>query len=126
MEQQGVVTYVHYAKSPICGDWVLPWDELPDELRVIAGHEGRVHEKRFRDQWRSDRVYVHELPAEHPILNNGTGYSTEKCWAYEVEPVGRLEFDPERGGHLVTSRTCERARVLCCLHCPTAPAEPCS
>ncbi len=31
--------YVHYAKAPIVGEWVVPWDELSDDLRARAGHE---------------------------------------------------------------------------------------
>jgi len=110
--------YVHYAKAPIVGEWVVPWDELSDVLRALAGHEARVHESRFRDQWRSDRVYVHELPDGSPFLNIGAAYSASDCWAYKVEPLPPLELDPERGGHLVSSRICSRARIVSCLHSP--------
>lgn len=112
--------YVHYAKAPIVGGWVLPWDELPEELRASAGHSGRVHKGRFRGQWRSDRVYIHDRPEGMPLLNNGFGYSTDRAWAYEVEPVPPIEVDPELGGHYPTSRICPKARVLCCLHEPLA------
>lgn len=111
-------TFVHYAKSPIVGGWVVPWDELSESLRIAAGHEAKVHEGRFRDQWRSNRVYVHELAPGAPILNIGTTYSSEAAWVYEVEPMLPLELDPERGGHLISSRICSRARILRCLHEP--------
>jgi hypothetical protein len=108
--------YVHYAKAPIVGDWVEPWDQLSDDLRASAGHEARVYENRLREQWHSDRVYVHELPEGSPFLNIGTAYSTAEHWVYEVDPAPPLESDPEWGGHLRTSRTCARARVVSCLH----------
>lgn len=112
------ILYIHYASRPIEGEWILPWDELPDQLREVVGHQGRVHEGRFREQWRSDRVYVHELRPGGPLLDIGTTYSSRECWAYRVEPVPPLEPDPERGGHLASSRICQRARVLECLHSP--------
>lgn len=108
--------YVHYAKAPIVGGWVVPWDELPDDLRVSAGHAARVYERRLREQWDSSSVYVHELPEGSPFLNIGTAYSTDENWVYEVDPQPPLGADPEWGGHLPTSRTCARARVVCCLH----------
>lgn len=110
--------YVHYAASPLDGEWLIPWDELRADQRDRAGHQGRVHEKRFREQWRSDRAYVHELPIGFPVLHIGTGYSCDDCWAYRVEPMPPLELDPERNGHLVTSRICPRARIAECLHRP--------
>jgi hypothetical protein len=112
--------YVHYSKSPIVGGWVVPWIELSDVLRTTAGNEGRVHANRFPEQWRSDRVYIHELDADSPILNIGTAYSGESCWAYEVDPVDPIDIDPERNGHIVSSRICVRARVTRILHSPTA------
>lgn len=36
--------------------------------------------------------------------------SGSACWACRVDPDPPLESDPERGGHLVTSRICPRAR----------------
>ena len=110
--------FVHYAKAPIVGELVVPWTELPEELRATAGHEGRVHAERFREQWRSDRVYVHELPFGFPPLHLSTGYATRAHWIYEVDPDPPLEADPERNGHLVTSRICPRARVIRCLYSP--------
>jgi hypothetical protein len=110
--------YVHYAKAPIVGEWVVPWDQLSDDLRAIAGHEARVYEKRLREQWRSDRVFVHELPDGSPFFNIGTTYATAEYWVYEVDPVPPFESDPEWGGHLPTSRTCARARVVSCLYQP--------
>jgi hypothetical protein len=114
----GSSLYVHYAKSPIVGDCVIPWDELDDDLRAVAGHEARVHERRFPEQWRSDRVYIHEFPSCASVLNIGTGYSSESSWVYEVDPVPPIELDPERNGHLSTSRICLRALVIGCLHRP--------
>jgi hypothetical protein len=114
---------VHYAKSPIIGEWVVPWDELSDEQRSAAGHEARVHEGRFREQWRSDCVYIHELAPGSPIVNLGTGYSGEDSWVYEIDPTLPLELDPERGGHLISSRICSRARVIRCLHEPALVPE---
>jgi hypothetical protein len=114
------LTYVHYAKAPIVGEWVVPWNQLSDELRARAGHEARVYEKRLREQWHSDRVYVHALPDGGPFLNIGTAYSVAEYWVYEVDPVPPLGSDPEWGGHLPTSRTCARARVVSCLHAPQA------
>jgi hypothetical protein len=115
--------YVHYAQAPIVGDWVLPWDELPVNLQGTAGHRARVHEMRFRDQWRSDCVYVHELLVGSLVLNIGTVYSGPDAWIYEVEPTLPLERGPERGGHLATSRICPRARVIRRLHEPLVNAS---
>ena len=28
--------YIHFPATEIVGDWVLPWDELPHEIRVVA------------------------------------------------------------------------------------------
>lgn len=92
-------------------------------MRCVAGHEGRVHTVRFPEQWRSGRVYVHELLFGLSALDIGTGYSTKAYCAYEVDPAPSLETDPERDGHLPTSRVCVRALVICCLHCPTASQE---
>jgi hypothetical protein len=117
------VIYVHYAKAPIHGDYVLPWDELSPELRATAGHEGKVHVGRFRNQYRSDRVYLHILPTYLNPLHLGAGYATAEAWVYEVIPEGGLNTDPELNGHLVTSRICERARVVRCLHEPNEPTR---
>jgi len=54
------------------------------------------------------------------VLNIGTGYSSEASWVYEVDPVPPIELDPERNGHLSTSRICLRALVIGCLHRPAA------
>ena len=115
--------YVHYAKAPIRGEWVIPWNELCEELRALAGHEGRVHADRFPEQWHPDRVYIHELPPGMSVLNIGTTYSGEGCWSYQVEPDPPLERDPERGGHLATSRICPRAQVVGRLHPPINSQE---
>jgi hypothetical protein len=40
--------------------------------------------------------------------------------------VPSLELDPERNGHLVTSRICPRARVVACLHRPVSGSSPVS
>ena len=65
--------YVHYAQAPVVGEWVVPWDELPIDLRALAGHAARVHEARFRVQWRSDHVSVHQLPERRPVLEYRDG-----------------------------------------------------
>jgi hypothetical protein len=109
---------VHYAKAPIIGDYVLPWDELPEDLREGAGHLAKVHEAVHRDQWHSYRVYVHRLLSADHIFQLGTTYSTPESYVYEVLPVGFLGPDPERDGHLITSRTCDRSLVLRCLNNP--------
>ena len=108
---------LHYALAPIMGEWILPWDELSEELRRSAGHQGRVHAIQFPEQWRSDRVYVHELLIGS-TLDIGVSYSNDPCWIYEVEAIGLLTLDPERGGHLPSSRICKRARVIQCVHYP--------
>lgn len=110
------VRCVHYAKSPIAGELVLPWNELPEELRLNAGNEGRIHANRFPEQWRPDLIYIHVLPITMPVLHIGAAYSSESCWAYEVAPVMPLWRDPERGGHLATSWVCRKATVLRRLH----------
>ncbi len=79
-----------------------------------------MHEERFRGQWRSDCVYIHELAPGSPILNIGTGYSGEESWVYEVDPTLPLEIDPERGDHLISSRICRQTGVICCLHEPAS------
>jgi hypothetical protein len=109
----GGTIFVHYATSPIVGDFVVPWDELTVELRALAGHE-----ERFRDQWRSDRVYVHRLADATTILNIGTSYASAGSFVYEVEPVGLLEADPELGGHLDSSFICLSAKVVRAIQVP--------
>lgn len=114
------ILYVHYAAAALQGAWVVPWDDLSESARATAGHRGSIYEHRLRDQWRSDRVYVHELLRSGPILNIGTAYSSEKAWVYEVEPLPPLEPDPELGGHLPSSFICPRATIIGCLHQPNA------
>ncbi len=114
--------YVHYAAAPIVGEQVLPWSELPDDLRSIAGHQGKAHDARLDQQYRPDLVYIHELHRScerWADLAIGTAYATKEAWVYEVEPELPIWPDPERGGHLATSRTCRRARVIRCLHWPS-------
>jgi hypothetical protein len=89
-------------------------------LRLVAGHEARVHEGvAFRKQWRPDRVYVVELADEEQIFSIGTGYANRQRWVYKVEPVGDSEPDPEVSA-LYLSRLYRRARVIKCLHDPTS------
>jgi hypothetical protein len=107
--------YVHYSKTQLRGDEVLPLDTLTATVLANAGHHGRVHKERFPEQYRSDRVYVHELPSWTTDFNLGTLYSESSYWVYEVEPIGELERDPEYGGHLASSLMCPRARVLRCV-----------
>lgn len=117
--------YVHYAAGPIVGEEVLPWSELPDDLRLTAGHQGRAHDGRLDQQYRPDLVYIHELHrsyARWADLAIGTAYATPTAWVYEVEPELPIGLDAERGGHLATSRTCRRARVIRCLHWPSRDA----
>jgi hypothetical protein len=116
-------TYVHYAKSPIIGQLVVSWDELSDAQRLLEGHEASVHEGRFLAQWRSDCVYVHDLAGGSPILNIGTAYTGESSWVYEVEPTGPVAIDPERGGHLISSRIYLRASVVRCRQEPLSVVE---
>ena len=110
-----------YAAGPIVGEWVLPWSELPDDLRLTAGHEGKAHAGRLDQQYRPDLVYIHEMDRTYERWADvaiGTAYATEEAWVYEVEPELPIWLDPERGGHLATSRTCRRARLVRCLHWP--------
>jgi len=105
--------YVHYAKYELSGEWLLPWDALPEAVRQTTGNEARVHADRPDPQWRSDRAYVHKLPPGHPLLNIGTTYSDPTSWVYQVEPTPPIELDPERpNNHLPTSRICPKALIL--------------
>ena len=113
--------YVHFAKSAIRGGWVKPWTELSETEQRHAANLGSVHKARFPDQWHPDRVYIHQLVEGRGLFHLGTVYSNPEWWAYEVEPVLPLGPDPERAGHTATSLTCVRARIVTCLHDPTAP-----
>ena len=96
--------YVHYAASPIVGDWVLPSAELPEELGQAAGHFGKVHEGRPPGQYRPYLVYVHKLVHGYERwadLAIGAAYASEASWVHEVEPEGPL-------GILSSRATCRR------------------
>lgn len=99
------VLFVHYAKSPIVGGYVVPWDDLAEELRAVSGH----------DPISTARGVAPHEPAP---LNIGTEYSSEKAFIYQVEPIGSLEADPEFGGHLSSSFICHRARVVQLMSAP--------
>lgn len=114
--------FVHYAAGPLVGEWVLSWADLPDALKAAAGHFGKIHDARRDGQYHPDVVYIHALPSGYERradLVIGAGYAAESTWVYEVDPDPPIGLDPERDGHLATSRTCRRARVLRCLQGPS-------
>jgi len=115
--------HVHPAKSSIVGERVVLWNQLPDDQGSGTGHEARVHDGRFQEQWRPDSVYIHELAPGSSILNIGTSSSGEDSWVYDVDPTLPLELNPERGGHLISSRMCDRAHVIRYLHKPGSFTE---
>jgi hypothetical protein len=53
----------------------------------VAGNEGGVHEHRFPERWRSDRVYVHEVPRTVPVLNIGTAYRGARVGPIALTPI---------------------------------------
>jgi hypothetical protein len=112
------MVYLHYARAPLRGPFLVPWRDLSEELRGRAGHAGACHEKRPElAQYRDDVVYFHDIPdhlADLKTLGNlGLGYA-RKAWIYEVEPIGPIEDDPERG-HPYGSRVAPRAQIIRCL-----------
>jgi hypothetical protein len=59
--------YVHFAKSPLTGRWLLPLSKLSPEQLARSWNAGAVHDQRFPEQVRRDRVYAPLPTRDHDI-----------------------------------------------------------
>ena len=110
-------TWLHFTEHEIVGPFVLPAAQTGIVPSSYSGSAPAIADATARGQYRPDQVYVmdsHGIDVRNIIGGGYSFASGSNVRAYEVEPDGPLEPDPDPSlrDHYLASRCCRRARVL--------------
>lgn len=110
--------FVHWSPKQVAvGDWVVPLAEIGGPSRSFGADYAYAVDRGMYDP---HLVYVLETDELDPWQWFGRfGFTRPEHYMYEVEPEV-LGDDPDIGHIAMNSRTCLRARVIRCLHTPSA------